>query len=284
DELLEEVRLLVGALRRAEPGDRARTAGGVDLQQPAGDQVQRLLPGGLPEVRQHLVVVDQAAGLAPAVPALLRRPAAAAAVAAGAGPAPVVVHVATHVRGQRPLGIRGVDPDQRHCQPLRRGRVVPAVPALHAQPALRAGLRTAFRERDRVALPVDVVGQRAADPAVRADAVDRVEPLPRLDRDEVDRLVGQRAGRAGLDALAAGDAGAVAHRVVEVERDPGGVALARASDDVVALDVVAGPHAPVAEDAGIVVDVDDRVRRVGAAATRTGQLGGLAGHVEPVGQ
>ena len=65
DQLLEEVGLLVGALRRAEPGDRGRAALGVDLGQPPGDQVERLLPGGLAEVRQHLVVVDQAARLAP---------------------------------------------------------------------------------------------------------------------------------------------------------------------------------------------------------------------------
>jgi hypothetical protein len=51
DELLEEVRLLVGALRAAEPGDSARPALGVDLAQPAGHEVQRLFPAGLPEVR-----------------------------------------------------------------------------------------------------------------------------------------------------------------------------------------------------------------------------------------
>ena len=79
DQLLEEVGLLVGALGRAEAGDRGRAARGVDLGEPAGDQVQRLLPGRLAEVRQHLVVVDQAAGLAPpllaaaAVPAARRR-------------------------------------------------------------------------------------------------------------------------------------------------------------------------------------------------------------------
>ena len=62
-----------------------------------------------------------------------------------------------------------------------------------------------------------------------------------------------------------------AHRVVEVERDAGRVALARAADDVVALDVVAGPDAAVAEDAGVVVDGDDRVGDVGAAAAAARQ-------------
>ena len=44
DQLLEEVGLLVGALGRAEAGDRARAAVGVDLLQPRGDEVERLLP------------------------------------------------------------------------------------------------------------------------------------------------------------------------------------------------------------------------------------------------
>ena len=70
DELLEEVGLLVRALRAAEPGDGGRAAFRVDLGQPARDEVQRLFPGRLPEVRQHLGVVDQAAGLAAALAAL----------------------------------------------------------------------------------------------------------------------------------------------------------------------------------------------------------------------
>ena len=106
---------------------------------------------------------------------------------------------------------------------------------------------------------------RAADAAVGADAVDRVELGPRPDRHVVDRLVGERTGRAGGHALAAGDAGRRAHRVVEVEGDAGRVALAAAADDVVALQVVAGAHAAVAEDAGVVVDGDHRVGHVGAA-------------------
>ena len=48
-----------------------------------------------------------------------------------------------------------------------------------------------------------------------------------------------------------------AHRVVEVEADARRVALAGAADDLVALDVVAGADAAVAEDAGLVIDGDD---------------------------
>jgi hypothetical protein len=91
-------------------------------------------------------------------------------------------------------------------------------------------------------------------------------------------------GGAGLHALAAGDAGRGAHRVVQVERDARGVALAGAADDVVALDVVAGPDAAVAEDAGVVVDGDDRVGAVGAPPGPARQVGGLPRHPEAVGE
>src|SRR5262249_20166716 len=266
DQLLEEVGLLVGALRRPEPGDRAGPALGVDLGQAAGDQVERLLPGRLPEVRQHLVVVDQPARLAAAALAPAGAPALAVAGAArdAAGaelpalgplrqvvPVPAVAHVAADVGGQRALGVGLLAADQRQGQPLRRGGVIPAVTALDAQAALGAGLVAALGERDRPALPVHVVGQRAADAAVRADGVDLVELAARPDRYVPDRLVGQCAGRARRHALAAGDARGLPHRVVQVERDAGGVALAAAADDVVALDVVTGPHAAVAQDARV---------------------------------
>src|SRR6202034_2538215 len=149
--------------------------------------------------------------------------------------------------------------------------VVPAVPALDAQPPLRAGLLPALRVRDRALIPVDVVGEGAADAAVRADGVHRVEFGARPDRDVADRLVRQRAGRARGHALAAGHAGRGAHRVAQVERDMGAVALAAAPDHVVALDVVAGPHTAVAEDAGVVVDRDNGAGQVGASAGPDGQ-------------
>ena len=44
------------------------------------------------------------------------------------------------------------------------------------------------------------------------------------------------------------------HRVIEVEADPRGVALARAADDFVALDVVAGTDAAIAEDACLMIE------------------------------
>ena len=245
DELLEEVGLLVGALRGAEPGDRPRAALRVDLLELRGGEVQRLLPRGLAEVRQDLVVVDEPARLLPA--------------AAGAA-------LAAHVRAQRALRVARLTSDQRHREALLGDGVVPAVATLDAQTAVRARLRAAVGVGDPLALVVDVEGERAADAAVRADRVDLPQLLARADRDVVDRLVGQRAGRAGGDALAARHAGRLAHRVVEVEGDARVVALEDAADDVVALDVVARADAAIAEDARVVVDGDDRVGVVLAAA------------------
>ena len=174
DQLLEEVGLLVGALGRPKAGDRPGSAVGVDLGEPPRDEVERLVPARLAERRHHLVVVDESAGLAPAL-----RPSAGL--------------VAADVHRQRPLRVGVLAPDQRLREPLRGGRVVPAVAALDAQPALGPGLRAALGERDRLALVVDVVGERAADAAVRAHRVDLPELLAGLDRYAADRLVGQRA-------------------------------------------------------------------------------------------
>src|SRR5208282_6339876 len=172
--------LLVGALGRAEAGDRGRAADRVDLGQPAGHQVERLVPGRLAEMGQDLGVVDQAAGLAAAL-ATASLPLAAlraflAVLWAFAG------ELAADVSRQRALGVGVLAADQRLGEALRRRRVVPAVAALHAQPAARARLLPALGERDRAALAVDVVGQRAADTAVRAHRVHRVELAARPDR------------------------------------------------------------------------------------------------------
>src|SRR4051795_6874465 len=202
EELLEEVGLLVGALRRPEAGDRRGPVLVVDRLEAARGEVERLLPRGLAEVGEDLVVVDEAARLL------------------------LLVGLTADVVRQRALGVARLAADQRRRQALRRGGVVPAVAALHAQSALVAGLLAALGERDRLALVVDVERQRAADAAVRAHRVDLAQLGPRADRDVADRLVRDRAGRAGGDALAARHARRLAHRVVEVERDPRRVALA----------------------------------------------------------
>ena len=73
----------------------------------------------------------------------------------------------------------------------------------------------------------------------------------------------QRAGRAGLHAFAAGDAGRVPHRIVEVEHDLLGVAAAGHADDVVDLHLAAGADAQIALDAGVEIDRHRGVAAVG---------------------
>ena len=98
------------------------------------------------------------------------------------------------------------------------------------------------------------IGELAADAAIGADAVDlafggvrHVEHARLVD----EALLHQRAGRAGLHALAAGDAGRGAHRVVEVEDDLLEMPARRHADDVVDLDLAAGADAEIAVDAGV---------------------------------
>src|SRR6185312_4265606 len=225
-----------------------------------------------------------ATGLAAALaaPALLSR----AAVVGQAVPVGLAArgYIAADVGGQRALGVGLLTADQRHRQALRRRGVVPAVPALDAEPALRSGLLPSVGVGDRAAFPVHVVGQRAAHAAVRADGVHRVEFGARPDGDVVDRLVRQRAGRAGGHAFAARYAGRGAHRVAQVERDVRGVTLSAAPDHVVALNVIARPGAPVTEDAGVMVDRDDRAGQIDAAAGAARQGGVATVHPVPVGQ
>jgi hypothetical protein len=76
----------------------------------------------------------------------------------------------------------------------------------------------------------------------------------------------QRAGRTGLHAFAAGDAGRLAHRIIEVEHDLRMLAAERVADDVVDLLLAAGAHAARALDAGVEVDRDAVVRQIGPGA------------------
>ena len=103
-------------------------------------------------------------------------------------------------------------------QALRVGDVVEAEAALDAEPVL-VGRAVLAGDGDELVV-LDLVGELAADAAIRADAVDLAVGLAGEDVVLVDqRRRHQRAGRAGLHAFAAGDAGRGAHRVVEVEHD-----------------------------------------------------------------
>src|SRR5262249_5236737 len=76
----------------------------------------------------------------------------------------------------------------------------------------------------------------------------------------------QRASRAGLHALATGDAGRSAHRVVEIEHDLGVVATPGHADDVVDLHLAAGTDAEIAVDASVEVDRHGGMAAVGRRA------------------
>ena len=140
--------------------------------------------------------------------------------------------------------------------------IVEAEAALDAEPVLVRRSVAAADVEELVVL--DVVGELAADPAIGAHAVDRAVGEP----DAHVRLVHQRrrhqrAGRTGLHAFAAGDAGRGAHRVVEVEHDLFAVAAEGHADHIVDLHLAAGADAEIALDAGVEIDRHRRMAAVG---------------------
>ena len=155
-----------------------------------------------------------------------------------------------------------VPPDHRRDDALRMVHVVEPEPALDAQPAVIGGAVPPLDLDQPVVL--DVVGELAADAAIGAEAVDG--PVRRDGARRVlvhHRRRHQRPGGACLDALAAGDAGAVAHRIVEIEDDLRFGAAMGHADHVVDLDLAAGAYAERAVDAGVQVDRHRGVARVG---------------------
>jgi hypothetical protein len=113
---------------------------------------------------------------------------------------------------------------------------------------------------------LDLVGELAADAAIRADAVHLAIVLAGVDVVLVHaRRRHQRAGWARLHALTARDAGGRAHRVIEVEHDLLEMAAAGHADDVVDLHLAAGADAEITVNAGIEID---RHRHVAAVRHR----------------
>src|SRR5437660_6671762 len=146
--------------------------------------------------------------------------------------------------------------DERLRQRVRMVRVIEPVTSLHAQPIV---IRRAVLAGDELNLVFgDVIGEQTPDAAEWADAVHLL--LDRLQSDAACRH--QRAGGARLHAFAAGDAGRLAHRVVEIEHRHRPVAAVRIADDVVDLHLAAGAHAARALDAGVEVHRDRRVRNI----------------------
>ena len=88
----------------------------------------------------------------------------------------------------------------------------------------------------------------------------------------------QRAGRTGLHAFAAGNAGGSAHRVVEVEDDLFAIAAAGHADDVVDLHFAAGADAQIALDAGVEIDRHGRMAAVGCGRGTLAEAAGSDAH------
>src|SRR5580692_7764520 len=147
--------------------------------------------------------------------------------------------------------------------------VIEAETAFDAKPILIGRAVLADHRDDLVVL--DLIGELAADAAIGTDAVDGAVGLAFVDVILIHHGGRhQRAGRAGLHAFAAGDAGRGAHRVVEVEHDLLEMAAAGHADDVVDLDLAAGADAEIALDAGVEID---RHRHMAAVGRR--HFGGL---------
>src|SRR5690606_11894118 len=165
--------------------------------------------------------------------------------------------------------------------PLRVVDVVETETALDAEAVLVRRPRRAVNPGDPVA--ADLVGDLAADAAIGADRTHLAVEIARIAVLVLvhDRGFHQRPGRAGLDAFAAGDAGGMPHRVVEMEEDLLVETAAGHADHVVDLDLAAGADAEVAVDAGIEIDAHRHVARV-EEGHLLGRAGGEAAGGDPL--
>ena len=134
--------------------------------------------------------------------------------------------------------------DHRPGQAVLVRRVAPGEAALDAAVAL-VGLAVLPRRHAHDLRALHLGLERAAHAAVGAGGDDAVLGLAEFDH----RLLGQRRGRAGLHAGAAGDALALHERLVHARRDPRLEAAARDRQRERALHLLAGAHAAVADDA-----------------------------------
>ena len=155
--------------------------------------------------------------------------------------------------------------EQRRGEPLPMVHVIETVAALHAQPAAVGRAVAPGDVQNFVVL--DVIGEQAADSAVRTD---RVHGLVGFQQpDAAGRH--ERAGRTRLHALAAADAGTGAHRVGYVEDDLGSAPAVRVADHVVDLFFTAGALAARALDAGVEIDGNRGMRNVGLGLPARGK-------------
>ncbi len=216
-QLLEQIRLLVGALGRAETGERNFPVLVPDFFELACGKVERFFPARLAEV------LERVRG----------------------------IHGEVRVLGHPGLADEGLR------EPLLVMHVVKAVAAFDAQPPVVGRAVGAIDVEDLVVL--DRVSELAADAAIRAHRMHRLVGLhhPHAARRH------QCPGGAGLHALAAGDAGGITHRVVEIEHDLRVLAAERVADHVVHLLFAASAHAACALDARIEIDGNAVMRKIG---------------------
>ena len=148
--------------------------------------------------------------------------------------------------------------DQRPRQAMAVMDIVETEAPLHAEPVPIGRAVPAVDRNDLLVL--DVEGDLAADTAIGAQAGDL--PVGRSDvalRSIQHRSRHQCAGRAGLHALSAGDAGRRTHGVAHVEDDRRVRTASGHADHVVHLNLAAGADAQGAVDAGVQVDRHRRV-------------------------
>ena len=148
--------------------------------------------------------------------------------------------------------------------------VVEAEAALDAKPVVIGRAVAAFGVDHLLVL--DLIGDLAADAAERAQRIDLLVGIDGAGLVLIQHhRRHQRAGRAGLHAFAAGDAGRFPHRIVEIEHDLGIVVAIGHADHVVDLDLAAGAHAQAALDAGIEIDAHGRMAGIACQRSAAGK-------------
>ena len=163
---------------------------------------------------------------------------------------------------------------------MRMMNVVEAEPALDAKPVVVRRAIASLGVDDLLVL--DLIGHLAADAAEGTKRIDFPVGVNGAGLMLVEKGGGhQRAGRAGLNAFAAGDAGGFAHRIVEVEDDLGVVVAIGHADDVIDLHFAAAAQAKAALDAGVEIDAHGGMAGVADPARRRREP--APAHLDPVG-
>ena len=151
--------------------------------------------------------------------------------------------------------------NQRFRQSMGVFDIVNTEPTLDTKTVF-IGRPIAALHRDNVIVP-DLVGNLAAYTAVGADTRDFAK-RPRYSNALFVHpcCFHQRAGRAGLNTLAARDTGAVPHWVIEVKNDFGLMPAPGHTDHIIDLHLTTGAYAQIAVDTGVQCHVHCGMARV----------------------